>query len=225
MAQPTGERGPAPPWVTPGRGAAFALAMKSSNLPLMLTAALTLTSGCKDKTADPQPKQAKQEAPASSEPQDENKEDEAARAAAAQEPASRAKALWEEVGDSYSSWPSATPEPSKGGEPHGAFVHTFFNDTTKAAIGSEGPWPDGSVIVKDNYKPDDSGEGPGQKVIVTIMSKADGTWFWAKYQADGTLMRTPEKTPIAGTKDLGCIDCHQAQASRDFVITTLAAGE
>jgi len=136
--------------------------------------------------------------------------------------------LWTQVGPAYGKWNHASAAPVAGKQPHGAFIHTFYNDTVKGAIGAAGPWPDGSILVKDNYMPNAAKNGPGKKVIVTVMSKENGTWFWAKYKTDGTLDVTPPDAkmpnmPIAGSHGLRCIHCHQNKGTRDMVVGALTA--
>ena len=131
-----------------------------------------------------------------------------------------AKALWMEAKD-YREWPAHTPEPVEGVAPHGEYIHLFYNDTAKAAMGGEGDWPDEAIFAKDNFPADESGEGPGELASITMMKKEDETWFWVKYEPDGTVMETPEGELIAGTEDLGCISCHAASGLRDHVITKL----
>ncbi len=133
-----------------------------------------------------------------------------------------AQSLWLEVKD-YRDWTAHSHTPVLGQAPHGAYVQVFYNDTVKAAIGSEGAWPDGSIIIKDNYPANEEGDGPDELGAITIMKKADGTWFWAKYKPDGSLFETPDGEPIAGTEDLGCISCHAGGEWRDYVITKLDA--
>ena len=68
-----------------------------------------------------------------------------------------------------------------------------------------------SIIVKENYSPDK------KLVAVTVMYKVKGynaeagDWFWVKYGPDfGTL---------AEGKVKGCLACHGAAASNDYVFT------
>jgi len=136
--------------------------------------------------------------------------------------------VWSAAGSAYKSWTAATPKAVKGKRPHGAFIQVFYNSTAKTAIGSSGAWPEGTVIVKDNYMPNAAKNGPGMLAMVTIMQKESGGWFWAKFHPNGTLDKTPAgapmpNMPIAGYAKLKCIACHKQSASRDMVITELAA--
>ncbi|MDT8281904.1 MAG: cytochrome P460 family protein [Gammaproteobacteria bacterium] len=117
-----------------------------------------------------------------------------------------------------------------GSPPHGKFLQTLHQQVTVDDH-------TGMVIVKRNY------DGPGvsaeaveanpEKYLkaVTVMFKReagydaeDKDWFWAKYQADGSLF-TMEKMmmeiPLAGRvakgKDEGCISCHIGAPGGDFV--------
>ena len=51
------------------------------------------------------------------------------------------------------------------------------------------------------------------------MKKGAGVWFWAQYRPDGSLFETEEGTVVAGTADIGCVDCHTSVGQRDHVIT------
>lgn len=139
----------------------------------------------------------------------------------------RAAYLWNEIAG-YRKWSAASDAPVRGHAPHGAWTETFFNDTVAGAIGKDGPWPDGSILVKDNYTPkEDNGDGPGEVMIVTVMRKTRGEWFWAKYAPTGVLHVTSShhptpNEPIAGTVGVDCIPCHQGAQNRDMVITVLS---
>lgn len=102
---------------------------------------------------------------------------------------------WPGTGEMY---PRSTEKPS---EPHGAFLTTYVNDDTYAAIeGKKGILPEESIIVKENYDADK------KLAAITVMYKEKGydpahnDWFWAKYQPNGTI--------DAEGKVEGCIDCH-----------------
>ena len=99
----------------------------------------------------------------------------------------------------------------KGAEPHGAVLRTFVNDIAYDAIKDGlGTYPDGSVVLKENYDP--SGEMLG---AITVMKKVkgfdpeNGDWFWVKYAAGGKVM--------AEGKVTGCISCHAQAREQDMV--------
>jgi len=106
---------------------------------------------------------------------------------------------------------------SKGESPHGAFLKMYLNRT---AAGNPKELPSGSIIIKENF-------GPDQKTLmaITVMYRskgynpAGGDWYWAKYNPNGTIARMPPdkgSMKIAG-KAQGCIMCHGESAEgKDF---------
>jgi hypothetical protein len=74
-----------------------------------------------------------------------------------------------------------------------------------------GQVPEGGVIVKENYS------GEEELKSVTVMHKQPGfdpdhrDWFWAKYAPDGTVQ--------AAGQAAGCISCHSAVNSNDYIFT------
>lgn len=140
-------------------------------------------------------------------------------------PADVAARNWETV-SGYKSWNTDTDAPVRGDRPHGAWVHIFYNEVANGAVSGSDAWPDGSIVVKENYMPNEAMDGPGMLGALTAMVKENGGWFWAKYKPDGSLHTMPADSPmpnmpIAGTMDLKCISCHRGEATRDMVITTI----
>jgi hypothetical protein len=100
----------------------------------------------------------------------------------------------------------------KGQHPHGALLTTYVNhvalDGIKQKVGS---LADGAIIVKENYMPDKT------LGAVTVMYRVDGydpeagDWFWAKYNADGSIAKEG--------KVAGCIGCHTAAINNDWIFT------
>lgn len=188
--------------------------------------ALLLTAGCEDKKEAEVAKEEKKVEQAEGEPAGEE-----AQPAAGDEPAhaepeagqppqddqAHAQQLWEEI-QGYEQWPlfPGTEKLYEGTEPHGALLTTYVNQTALDALSAGNlPLPEGSVIVKENYSPEQ------QLMAVTLMSKkADfapdaGNWFWVKRLADGTI-------EAAGAVE-GCIGCHGAGEGNDFIRTALPA--
>jgi len=110
-----------------------------------------------------------------------------------------------------------------GGPPHGK-----VREVLEAMIDGK------RVIVKRNY----GGEGVSLEAVandrkkflkaVTIMAKREkgydaenNDWFWAKYKADGTLLKTPTGLELAGRvmkgAPKGCIACHTSASGGDLV--------
>ncbi|MFO7983468.1 MAG: cytochrome P460 family protein [Desulfuromonadales bacterium] len=100
----------------------------------------------------------------------------------------------------------------EGQHPHGALLTTYVSKKAEKAITSRsGQFPDDSIIVKENYMPDET------LGAVTVMYRVDGynpdagDWFWAKYKADGDIEKEG--------KVAGCIGCHTAAIENDWVFT------
>jgi Cytochrome P460 len=100
----------------------------------------------------------------------------------------------------------------EGQPPHGAFLSTYLSPEAAEGMNMKtGTMPDEAVIVKENYKPDQTLDA------VTVMYKeagfdpAHGDWFWAKFAPDGQVQE-------AG-KVAGCAACHGSVESNDFIFT------
>lgn len=118
-------------------------------------------------------------------------------------------------------------EPYIGMHPHGAILESSIdtitvNDTTN------------TVVTKRSYR----GDGVSIEAVsadraafledITVMFKReDGydttnqNWFWAKYNADGSLAATPNGVQLAGRiakgKPKGCIACHRKAEGNDYL--------
>ncbi len=114
--------------------------------------------------------------------------------------------LWAKIhADDYHKFARAPGYPGKvsSSAPHGDQVEIFVNPTLQAALDAKVPikaWPDGSLIVKDGFK-------SGNFKLVAVMEKRGAAWYWAEYEADGTV-------DYSGSPSV-CTDCHQG--SNDFV--------
>jgi Cytochrome P460 len=128
--------------------------------------------------------------------------------------------LWDYLRhEKYTNWapvPGESEGFSEGESPHGAFLKMYLNRT---AAGNPKKLPYGSIVIKENYGPDQK-----QLMAVTVMYRAkgfnpdSGDWYWAKYNPDGTVAQAPPEMgsmPIAG-KVGGCINCHSGAADDDF---------
>ena len=121
------------------------------------------------------------------------------------------------AGDAYKSWqqfPGASPDLIASGLHNGDFVRSYMNDVAVAALaGFDGTFPDGTILVKEQYE---DAEG---KVLSghTVMLKIDGydadhgDWYWVAYNGKG------ETTQFAGKPEY-CYGCH-ASATNDWVHT------
>lgn len=120
--------------------------------------------------------------------------------------------LWKTIGQEkpytdYGFWPGLEGI-MEGQSPHGALVRTFVN--AKALKPGPDAYPDGSIIVKENFMADTT------LAKLTVMYKVKGynpeggDWFWAVYAPDGTV-------EMEG-KIQSCIGCHGIRGDSDFVL-------
>jgi plastocyanin len=127
-----------------------------------------------------------------------------------------AQQLWQELQDAVyqGKWQTI---PGKGilypGQPpHGVYVSTYLNEVAAQAL--ETPMdslPEGAIVVKENYTIDN------RLAAITVMQKRAsyypeyGDWFWAEYNVMGEIR--------ASGRLEGCISCHAAAQSNDYVFT------
>ena len=135
-------------------------------------------------------------------------------------PGANGKELWDYItkDSNYTGWQFWPGKEAlyKGTEPHGALLTTYVNTSALKAINDKaGVLPNGAIIVKENYKPDET------MVAVTVMYKVAGynpeagNWFWAKYSPEGEVMNggmAQGKVPM-------CIACHEGRRDNDYIIT------
>jgi len=133
------------------------------------------------------------------------------------DPEATGEALWdhlqqENYQNSWNLWPG-TEELYDGGTAHMEpfLMTTYLNSIALDAImDGSGILPDGSIIVKETYAPQDS-----TFEAVTTMYKVEGynpdanDWFW--------LMNSPEGMIGAEGRVQMCIDCHAGAADTDYV--------
>ncbi len=100
----------------------------------------------------------------------------------------------------------------KGQGPHGLLLSTYLNEAAfKALQEKPGTMPDGAIIVKENYTPDKTLDS------ITVMYKKagyapdKGDWFWVKYGPQGEVQ--------AAGQPAGCLSCHAAVRSNDYIFT------
>jgi hypothetical protein len=131
--------------------------------------------------------------------------------------------LWQDLHAEYRGWPAAHPAPVPATEPHGAWIRVHYNDVAASAPGP-GMWPEGTLILAENFAPDPA--GPVTLEAIDVMLRRDDGWFWARFTppvSDGGPPRLVQRTdiPIAGGELVGCASCHRQLARRDHVITEL----
>ncbi len=134
----------------------------------------------------------------------------------------RAKDLWQRIqSDRYRDTWSLFPGKGKlykGTEPHGMLLTTYVNEVAEKGLRSKVKvLPEGSILVKENYKPDKT------LAAITVMEKTGpgkDDWFWVKYMPDGSVaVKEMEKygkrmkMPVAGGKKTMCASCHAASIS------------
>jgi hypothetical protein len=129
------------------------------------------------------------------------------------EPSGEAKHILDQS-EGYRFWPkfSEYEKGAKKSKGHGGmFVVGYYNDVAAKAAQSDGSFPDGSILVKENrLKPDAAPDA------LTIMAKRNGSWYWIKSTPIGKVFIAKGK-PLAG-KVQSCIGCHSS-APRDMVFS------
>jgi hypothetical protein len=108
-------------------------------------------------------------------------------------------------------WPGTT-KLYPGKQPHGAFLTTYVNNIALKSL-NEGDkkFPQGSIIVKENYT------AAKELAAITVMYKVDGynpltgDWYWLKFKTDGSVEAEGAVT--------SCIGCHSAMVDKDWVFT------
>jgi len=128
----------------------------------------------------------------------------------------RAEQLWQflQETDYQSNWATVPGKGTlyRGQGPHGMLLSTYLNKEATAVMESKsGSMPEGAIIVKENYMPDET------LAAITVMQKTGdfdpnhSNWFWVKFAADGSIN--------AAGKPAGCISCHGSVRSNDYIFT------
>ena len=116
-----------------------------------------------------------------------------------------------------------------GTHPHGAFLTTYVNGPAMEGLTSGAKeLPYGSILIKENYKPDKT------LAAITVMERVKGynpdagDWFWVKFSPKGEVMTKDvekdgkKKTVSLAGKPKGCIGCHTASvAGIRFIMTPM----
>ncbi len=135
-----------------------------------------------------------------------------------------ASLVWFELQEGYQDWP---PYPGKPGfqesnAPHGAFVRFYLNRAAREEAANPG---DQYMVVKENYREAESDALDSITVMRRIAgyNPAEGDWFFAKFELDGTLSTNPAGVPLAGRVgkggDSGCIPCHRGAEGNDYLFS------
>ena len=139
------------------------------------------------------------------------------------DPDTTGEAIWahlqeENYAEEWELWPDKGRK-YEGQKPHGAMLTTVLNDVAYEALMSDATsFPDGSIVVKRNFKPN------GELAAVTTMFKVDGynpdhaDWFFTKHLASGELDEMPNGMKMEGRLP-GCQNCHMSKADNDYIFT------
>ena len=123
----------------------------------------------------------------------------------------------------YERWLKLNAEPIPpvpGGDPHNGTKNVYVNQTrgTIAPAGEQQfPYPDGSIVVKEAYRPDKDYVG-----LIAIMRKKAGTdpdhndWKFVEYTRNG-----PDAEFKLAFQDGTCWGCHARVEDIDYVFTEL----
>lgn len=159
-----------------------------------------------------------EEAEATATPQEEAATE--AESEATSDDAAYAAELWQRLQEANydAEWPTVPGkgELYPGQPPHGALLSTYLNESALDALENRpGEMPDGAIVIKENYQPDET------LAAITVMEKragyapAYGDWYWARYGPDGTVQG-------GGTIE-SCIACHAAVRTNDYIFTFVVA--
>jgi hypothetical protein len=110
----------------------------------------------------------------------------------------------------FSLWPGKG-EKFEGAEPHGKLSTIYVNDITLESIKNLKGMANNSLIVKENYAPNN------QLVAISVMYKVKGynpdggDWFWVQYNAKFKILEEG--------KVKACMDCHGTARENDYIFT------
>ena len=137
-------------------------------------------------------------------------------------PSAETKKLWALITD-YAKWTEfdETKKMPQSKSHQNMFVHAYYNKVVADFIktGKKPPLPEGSILVKANFKTKDA----PKPAALTVMHKLkSGKWYWLKAMGNGNVFLGPDgKTPAEGTAVKTCIGCHtnMAPSGNDLVAT------
>ena len=156
------------------------------------------------------------------EQQDEEKAADTTESALSEEPAVALPGLPDDVAG-YTQWLKLNAEPIPpvpGGDPHNGTKNVYVNKTREdiAPNGEQQfPYPDGSIVVKEAYRPDKDYVG-----LIAIMRKKAGVdpdhndWEFIEYTRN-----TSDEAFSVIAKDRVCWGCHARVEDIDYVFTEL----
>jgi hypothetical protein len=135
--------------------------------------------------------------------------------ATAAAPDTTADAVWahlqeRQFASTWAMWPGKTSL-YPGNEPHGMLLTTYVNSLGVDAITNGATaMPVGTIIVKENYRPDSTLAATTVMYKVAGYNAEHGDWFWMKRLANGEVE--------AAGRVATCQSCH-AQSTTDFIMT------
>lgn len=124
-------------------------------------------------------------------------------------------ALWNRITketnyENYSYWPEHEGL-HPGQSPHGTLHKIYVNNRLLAALPSaDRIAPYGSIIVKENYTPDEILDKLTVMIKVKDYNPDGGDWFFAAISSDGKVLK--EGVPK------GCFSCHEGMRDNDYII-------
>jgi len=123
------------------------------------------------------------------------------------------------AGDAYKGWatfPGAAAALYPSGQHNGDYVRSYMNDVAAAALtGFSGEFPDGSILVKEQYA-DEAGATLNGHTVMWKRAGYDGEhgdWYWVAYTGTGATTKHNGMAPY-------CYDCHAAAKATDWVYTS-----
>lgn len=123
------------------------------------------------------------------------------------------------AGDAYKSWPlfpGASPDLYPSAQHNGDHVRSYMNDVAAAALaGFSGEFPDGSILVKEQYA-DAAGTTLNGHTVMwkrAGFDPAHGDWYWVAFTGTG-------ETTVHNGMAAYCYDCHAAATANDWVFTS-----
>lgn len=130
-------------------------------------------------------------------------------------PPAEGKAFWTYIHNTnpytkWAMWPGMEGM-YEGKSPHGKYVRIFVNKPALEAAKAGKPMPPGAIIVKENFKDKKTLDAITPMYKVKGYNPAGGDWYWTKIAANGKI--------LAEGKLKGCINCHEAVKSNDWVFT------
>lgn len=114
--------------------------------------------------------------------------------------------------NSYKGWhlfPGTSRMHVSTSQAHGALITTYVNQLAYDAARDHAPYPNGSIIVKENYNKQKKFKALTTMYKVAGYNPSGDNWFWIKASPNGKKVMKSGKVP-------GCMNCH-SQAKTGYV--------